>query len=105
MKTKNRPMSFSALKKRRAEEGRHVRNKLIAITVVVTFMIKILASSQLYRLPNNSTVEYNTTGCCSSSLIILFHEIMLTVGNLQFLYHSVQPRDKFLRCCNSNQET
>ena len=34
-----------------SEEGRNVRNKLITITLVETFMIKILASSQLYRLP------------------------------------------------------
>ena len=33
------------------EEGRNVRNKLITITLAVIFMIKILASSQLYRLP------------------------------------------------------
>ena len=33
------------------EEGRNVRDKLITITLAVIFMIKILASSQLYRLP------------------------------------------------------
>ena len=33
------------------EEGRNVRSKLITITLAVIFMIKILASSQLYRLP------------------------------------------------------
>ena len=31
------------------EEGRNVRNKLVTITLAVIFMIKILASSQLYR--------------------------------------------------------
>ena len=33
------------------EEGRNVRNKLITITLAVIFMIKLLALSQLYRLP------------------------------------------------------
>ena len=33
------------------EEGRNVRNKLISKTLAVIFMIKILVSSQLYRLP------------------------------------------------------
>ena len=33
------------------EEGRNVRNKLVTITLAVIFVIKILASSQLYRLP------------------------------------------------------
>ena len=33
------------------EEGQNVRNKLITITLAVIFMIKILASSQLHRLP------------------------------------------------------
>ena len=32
------------------EEGRNVRNKLITITLAVIFMIKILASFQLYHL-------------------------------------------------------
>ena len=36
------------------EEGRNVRNKLITITLAVIFMITILASSQLYRLPKYS---------------------------------------------------
>ena len=31
------------------EEGRNVRNKFVTITLAVIFMIKILASSQLYR--------------------------------------------------------
>ena len=31
-------------------EGQNVRNKLITITLAVIFMIKILTSSQLYRL-------------------------------------------------------
>ena len=34
------------------EEGQNVRNKLITITLAAILMIKILASSQLYRLPN-----------------------------------------------------
>ena len=33
------------------EEGRNICNKLITIRLAVIFMIKILASSQLYRLP------------------------------------------------------
>ena len=41
------------------EEGRNVRNKLVAITLAVIFVIKILASSQLYRLslkPNPAVI-------------------------------------------------
>ena len=34
------------------EEGQNVHNELVTITLAVIFMIKILASSQLYRLPN-----------------------------------------------------
>ena len=33
------------------EQGRNVRNKLVTITLAVISVIKILASSQLYRLP------------------------------------------------------
>ena len=33
------------------EEGRNVRIELISIALVVVFIIKILASFQLYRLP------------------------------------------------------
>ena len=33
------------------EEDRNVQSKFITITLAVTFMIKILASSQLHRLP------------------------------------------------------
>ena len=34
-----------------AQEGRNVCNKLVTMTLAVIYMIKILASSQLYRLP------------------------------------------------------
>ena len=36
------------------EEGRNVRNKLVTITLAVISMIKILASSKLYRLPKHN---------------------------------------------------
>ena len=39
------------------EEGRNVRNKLITKTLLVIFMIKILASSQLYCLPKFTIVS------------------------------------------------
>ena len=43
-------VSFYCSLKMAAEEGRNGRNKPITITLAVIFMIKILASSQLYRL-------------------------------------------------------
>ena len=42
------------------EEGRNVRNKLITITLAVIFMIKILASSQIYRLPKFFSSHYGS---------------------------------------------
>ena len=50
------------------EEGRNVRNKLVTITLAVIFMIKILASSQLYRLPKSSNSDQNS----DVKLILLF---------------------------------
>ena len=43
-------VSFYCSLKMAAEEGRNGRNKPITITLAVIFMIKIVASSQLYRL-------------------------------------------------------
>ena len=43
-------LSFLLSLKMAPEEGRNVRAKLITITLTVIFMIKILTSSQLYRL-------------------------------------------------------
>ena len=46
------------------EEGRNVRNKLIAITLTVIFMTKILASSKLYRLPKFLFVSHEKVYIC-----------------------------------------
>ena len=54
MRERHRPIfrvSFLLFVKNGTEEGRNVSNKLITITLAVIFMIKILAFSQLYRLP------------------------------------------------------
>ena len=46
-------VSFYCLLKIELEEWRNVRNKLKAITLAAIFMIKILTSSQVYRLPRH----------------------------------------------------
>ena len=44
-------VSFLLCVENGTKRGPNVRNKLVTITLAVIFMIKILATSQLYRLP------------------------------------------------------
>ena len=78
------------------EEGQNGWNKLIpTITLAVIFMIKMFASSQLYRLPNISTKSYKNIKSVFIRNVTLQYQILL--NDLDFTLSGDQNHNGFSR--------